>query len=409
MNDTIAKIDKIILVFLCLDALCNTVSTAGANIGLGGALLFFLIRFFKYREDIIARWRSFDCIILTGVACFLGATYFSGLFAIDHAKSLHEIMHRFVLRPAALVIIISVVKDKKSIIWLGLSLLGGIIINGLYGVELLVKFSVEHGGRLALERRFSGSVHPVHFGCVLGAAIPALWALLLNYRAKHKYRLWAAMALLLVFLVMSGTRGAWISIALVFVLLLFMSGCSLKKTGLILVAAAVIGGGVISLLPHTQARVASITAVQDGSKLARMQMWQSAANMFRDYPVTGVGAGCWAKAYGEKYMLPEALEKDNLAHAHSNFFQILAEQGMVGIAGYAALVVAVFKCAYMDWKKHGLLAGLMVFAGWLSFFLQGFTEYSMGTFAPSKFLWTSLGMYIAWRYIALPEKDGENA
>lgn len=403
VNHIVDKLDRGILFFLCLDALCNTVSVAGANAGLAGALLFFLIRLCKKNDDIIERWKSVNCIVLTGAACYLCATYISGLFAIDHASSFSEIMHDFVFKPLALVMIVSVVRDRKSVILLAASLLAGVVINGLYAMFQLVDYSVLHEGKAGLAKRFSGKVHPVHFAGILGITVPALWALLVNHRDGKIKRLWAVMVMLLIFLAVNGTRGAWISILLACITVVFMSDIGRKKMYMLMLAMAFGIGGVVITVPQLQARVQSVADLSDISILTRLQMWRSAANMFLDYPVTGVGVGCYPKAYKEKYILPDidAREKDNIGHAHSNFFQILADRGLIGIAGYFAFVISVFSCSYRDWKKHRMLAGLMVFAGWLSFFVQGFSEYSMGTFAPSKFMWTSLGIYISYRYICL--------
>lgn len=404
VNRIVDRLDKGILILLCVDALCNTVSVAGANAGLAGALLFFLIRLYKKHDDIVERWKSVNCIVLTGVTCYLCATYISGLFAIDQASSLSEIMHDFVFKPLALVMIVSIVRDRKSVTLLASSLLAGVVINGLYAMCQLVDHSILHEGTNGLARRFSGKVHPVHFAGILGAAIPALWALLINHRDGKIKGLWAVMAMLLIFLAVNGTRGAWLSVPLACITAAFMSNIGRKKIYMLMLAAALGIGGTVITVPQLQARVQSIADLSDNSKLSRLQMWRSATNMFLDHPLTGVGAGCYPKAYKEKYILSDAREKDNIGHAHSNFFQILADRGLIGIAGYCAFVISVFLCSYRDWKDHGMLAGLMVFAGWLSFFLQGFTEYNIGTFAPSKFMWTSLGIYISYRHICLMRK-----
>lgn len=407
VNHIVDKLDKGILFFLCMDALCNTVSVAGANAGLAGALMFFLIRLYKKNDDIIERWKSVNCIVLTGAACWLCATYISGLFAIDHASSFSEIMHDFVFKPLALVMIVSIVRDRKSVILLASSLLAGVVINGVYAIFQLVDYSFLHEGEDGFAKRFSGKVHPVHFAGVLGITVPALWAMLVNYHGEGKKRLWAVMVMLLIFLAVNATRGAWISISLACIIVVFMSGIGKKKMCMLMLAMVLGIGGVFITVPQLQARVRSMGDLSDISQRTRLQMWRSATNMFLDYPVTGVGAGCYPKAYKEKYILPDidVLEKDNIGHAHSNFFQILADRGLIGIAGYFAFVISVFSCSYRDWKNHKMLVGLMAFAGWLSFFVQGFTEYSMGTFAPSKFMWTSLGIYISYRYICLMRKS----
>lgn len=55
--------------------------------------------------------------------------------------------------------------------------------------------------------------------------------------------------------------------------------------------------------------------------------------MFRDHPVLGVGLGQYKDNYQQKYILPQAKEP-YLTHAHNNFLPMLAENGIIGFAGF---------------------------------------------------------------------------
>ena len=110
---------------------------------------------------------------------------------------------------------------------------------------------------------------------------------------------------------------------------------------------------------------------------------------------TGVGYGEFHDNYQEKYILPEAKER-YLGHAHSNFFQVLAEGGILGVAGLLAWWLSTAIYCIRGWfgsRNIGYLTFLGIFAGIM---LQGMTEYTMGDSIVMKLFWFGLGMSYQW-------------
>lgn len=59
-------------------------------------------------------------------------------------------------------------------------------------------------------------------------------------------------------------------------------------------------------------------------------MWHSAFQMGVDHPIMGMGKGNYIAEYQQVYITPLATEPDH-GHAHNNFMQYLAENGIVGL------------------------------------------------------------------------------
>jgi len=82
----------------------------------------------------------------------------------------------------------------------------------------------------------------------------------------------------------------------------------------------------------------------DTSSASRIELYKAAVKMFRDYPVTGVGPGCYnlklAGYASEKLMKAEG---QNILHAslnaHNGFFNVLAENGALGVVIVVILLV----------------------------------------------------------------------
>jgi O-antigen ligase len=84
-----------------------------------------------------------------------------------------------------------------------------------------------------------------------------------------------------------------------------------------------------------------LTAVQitdaNFSIIERVAHWQAAWRMFALRPWLGVGTGQYATAYAS-VALPRW--QDPLGHAHNYYLHVLAEGGLLGLAGYLVLLVS---------------------------------------------------------------------
>jgi O-antigen ligase len=88
----------------------------------------------------------------------------------------------------------------------------------------------------------------------------------------------------------------------------------------------------------------------------RLAHWQAAEGMARDYPWLGVGVGNYEVAYPRYSLINWPIA---LGHAHMIYLNVLAETGLVGLAAYIVLWVAVLALTMRTiGRAHGLARGL---------------------------------------------------
>jgi len=109
-------------------------------------------------------------------------------------------------------------------------------------------------------------------------------------------------------------------------------------SGLILLGAALIP------LSRTE-RFHSMFSLQPGSTTyARLKLWQSAWEMLRDHPLTGLGLDNFLYQYRTRYILPGAWAEPDLSHPHNIVLDFGTRLGLGGI------VWLVWAQAYFWWR-----------------------------------------------------------
>ena len=184
--------------------------------------------------------------------------------------------------------------------------------------------------------------------------------------------------LILAGLLASWGRGAWLGFGAAGVVMVFFAPRR-RWQGAVLVAA----GGVLvlmlwwaGLVPLSiQQRVDNALTEFTGfgdmrgvpisdenyAIVERLAHWQAAYNMANDHPFTGVGLGNYEVVY-PAYGLPSWPLA--LGHAHNDYLNLLAETGMIGLAGYLFgwLVIGVWSLralAVADPVLRGMVLGLL--------------------------------------------------
>jgi O-antigen ligase len=166
-------------------------------------------------------------------------------------------------------------------------------------------------------------------------------------------------------LLVSQSRGVWITtgIAVTVMLLSFDRRVALKTlalcAALVIVVGGALGGADHGLLARSESITQSVTA-PDRSVDDRYQLWATAERIWNDHPVTGVGSKNFP-AYRDSYAsieLSSGSDTDDRAHGfarqpllspHNEYLQILSEQGVVGLAGFAILIAGI---GYGLWKRR---------------------------------------------------------
>ena len=256
--------------------------------------------------------------------------------------------------------------------------------------------------------------NPMTFGGYLCVYLPLILVCFLDKSVLVKHRAVAGVLFLLGFaaLIINGTRGAWVALAPVFIVLMGYYSLQNKKLLAICLAFLVIAGGVLSTSKNFTYKLNTTIKRTDASTRERYAIWEGAFNMFKDHPILGVGLGQYKDNYQKKYILKKARER-KLTHAHNNVMQMLAENGIVGCVGFLSLVFYIIGRNCLDFLKRRCPYSLVITASTFALFVQGLTEYNFGNSAVMKSYWLLLGCMLVlklWAKHSLVNKaDKEEA
>ncbi len=336
-------------------------------------------------------------LALGGVAVFLAALVASSLAAADIAAAGVEVARWGLL---GLALALAAMLDRRA----GVALVAVILVAGaaeaVMGAAMAVRrvgpeaFAVL-GGRLYRAHGTFGQPNPFagHMNMVwpIGAALA--WTTLVGGRASRRAAgrgcgdqgarsergspagagTTASRALAIVGtlaaglcgigLVLSWSRGGWLSAAVAggAMLLAWFAGAwrggamrwrilGVTWAGLTVVVALLVAGAVDHIPASIGERLGSIARtfavwgvadveVTDANfaTVERVAHWEAAAAMWTDRPWLGQGPGAYADAY-PRFQLPRW--SDPLGHAHNIYLHLLAEGGLVGLAGYLVFYFA---------------------------------------------------------------------
>jgi len=157
-------------------------------------------------------------------------------------------------------------------------------------------------------------------------------------------------------------------------------------------------------MKHNVESLISLPTQRDSSlHYERIYKWESAWNMFLDHPIIGVGPGRFKYEYLDKYILPMARER-TAAHAHNNFLQVLAENGVIGFLIFLGLFSHIVIKAAIGCRDpiHRPVA-LAVLVSTMALLAMGMTEYYYENFVVMRVFWLLTGM--AW--YRLSQRSGQ--
>lgn len=376
------NIEKIDFRILCLFALTSFVSIAAGNVFLGIAVLLFFISVYKHKIDINKKFKGY----YFAIAIFVFTMLLSALFSGDIVYGLNRWADMWIWRFMPFIVITTMITEpNKSLNILKVSCIGISI-----GILCLIYQGVSGDGRAA---GFFG--HPMTFAGYLCMYLPLFLIGYFDNLFGSKYRNVSGLLFVagIAALIFNGTRGAWIAVAITSGILLLYYMFKNKRNLIIGTVVIALCGGILVNNDAFMHRVSTITNNRYQSNSERLLMWNSAWNMFRDHPVLGVGLGQYKDNYQHKYISPKAKEP-NLAHAHNNFLQMLAENGMVGFIGFISMFIYIAGYNLKQFFTEKNIYSLAICAVTVTLLLQGCTEFNFGNSAVVKSYWLVLGCLV---------------
>ena len=136
---------------------------------------------------------------------------------------------------------------------------------------------------------------------------------------------------------------------------------------LLLLGAGTIPGlaWVGELLSQMQSRRLDSLSDLGGMMGSRFEIWSAVANMFTAYPLMGVGEGEFYRLSSNvSFARSEFLQLNRGENAHNYFLQVLAENGLVGIAAFAiAFIIPYRSCRNKQLVLPACIGLLSLFLG----------------------------------------------
>ncbi|NLL28214.1 MAG: O-antigen ligase family protein [Bacteroidales bacterium] len=127
----------------------------------------------------------------------------------------------------------------------------------------------------------------------------------------------------------------------------------------------------------------------DASNLERINRWNCAIRMAKDYPLTGTGPGTYQFLYAPYQFSFEkttiSTNAGTLGNAHSEFLGTMAEMGIIGLITFTSIVFFIFYIGFKtyslllktDKRKANLILGLLL--GLISYFTHAFLNNFLDT------------------------------
>lgn len=222
----------------------------------------------------------------------------------------------------------------------------------------------------------------VHAGNLLMFGLVAMIALFLHEQgARSRSGLTVMVLLTLGAIYLNGTRGVWVAVAVIMLLIpLVIPRATMKqKLAAYGIIVLVLAGAsqtpfVREKFREARSNIESYRNADARTSLGyRIDMWKASATLFRERPVIGAGTGDWqyeVRRLVREGKAPESIKDYN--QTHNIFLDALSTQGLIGVASLAALLIAPVVVAGRN-DGHTLARPLVVLTT-AAFFVSGMSD-----------------------------------
>lgn len=215
-------------------------------------------------------------------------------------------------------------------------------------------------------------------------------------RIFGKYRLVAGVlsGVASVAMLFNQTRGTWIAVGVTAIVIVWRYWHWNKINKVFTLILLVIPLLVVVMKPSLLNRWTS--DINHFNNIARVRIWTAAYNMWRDYPMFGIGFRQFAPNYQKKYILSTATNSEKvLEHAHNSYMHMMAEGGTIGLFAFLLCFGYFLRQSWKDYKKYEDPYSFAIFCITMSLMLRGLTEYDFAHTHVMKCYWMLMGGLLA--------------
>lgn len=238
-------------------------------------------------------------------------------------------------------------------------------LTAFWVADALFQAAVGHDlfGYAQIPSRLNGVFGEHHWR--LGVALPVLAPFLILSLRRRPVLMIVALLCSGAVVLMAGSRGGWVSYAVVCAALILMEVQTRKiapwKTAAFAVLLLVLGAFLALQNSGTRARLDQSLLLFSGDEAkidqalsSRLTLWKDAIAMIEAHPVNGVGVRTFRFAYpdfamrGDPFIQPEPDQETGkvtgASYAHQLVLEVTTEAGLVGLAGLAVFYFLLVKC-----------------------------------------------------------------
>lgn len=271
----------------------------------------------------------------------------SVLLSYDPRKSLPELGEVFALAvlPMSILLIRGDRAVRRMVSWL-LVMMVGLALHGLW------QYLFSDQG--PIDNRIRGLFsHYMTFSGVLVLGLAMALSRLVTAGRWRLARYWVAGGIIAATVFLTLTRHAWLSSLLLLTLAVWIGARRwlIPYLGALVLAVAL----VAAVAPGPWSRIRSVVDVENPSNFGRICMVYAGAEMLAERPLFGIGPRLIADWY-PIYRHPAA-RHERVAHLHDTFINLAAEYGLLTLAAYLWLMIAVLVAAVGGYRAEGGRAG----------------------------------------------------
>jgi O-antigen ligase len=256
-------------------------------------------------------------------------TAISQLWATETSPVLDAVF-RLSLNMLLVFIVFTAVRTRRQALGVVGAFVAGAAIAAVYGLVFVSPEDATDAARLS-----SGLGNPNELATILVAAIALSIGLVRALADSPLLRLAVigAAALCLMGVVLTGSRGGLIALAVALVGFVIIEAHVRAQLVIVIVVVALAATGYYSYVASPELRE-RITASDSGS--GRTDLWEVAWRMVQDRPVAGVGAGNFVVNSPRYVLEPGSISRSDLVLetprvAHNMYLQAWAELGTIGL------------------------------------------------------------------------------
>jgi putative inorganic carbon (hco3(-)) transporter len=248
----------------------------------------------------------------------------------------------------------------------------------------------------------SDSVHPNVMGGNLVLFFPvAMGLLVFSWRGLTPFEkgllLVASLAIAGV-VVLTKSRGAWISLAVVFALIVLLRW----RKGWLLLVLFITTGLIAYFLSPSPNLEAILLSDALGGWQGRVEIASRAIYMIRDFPFTGIGMGSFENIADLLYPF-FIFPPGQIVHAHNLFLQVAVDLGIPGFIAWISIFLVVIFCSLRIFQfgklnNNGWYAGLGIglLGSQLTLAMHGLTDaVTWGMVRPAPLVWVLWGLAVS--------------